>query len=415
MTGRLQAADTVLGFFIEQIDGPYADVYFDSSAMPQPLVLNIATDTYKAVTFEWSGTELLDLRNLRLGADADTLTPVKSGTVTSNTGQFSLNGAASRTNAAATTEADGDLPFVAKISFPQMRFTWLSVERVARFQPLATNLRITLETDEGESTCVYDKSAREAALKKAVALQAQKVNAPKVVRLIVPALLDCVNLQLDATRGSFKRIRRRLGEDFFAAFGLNLNKSLLHTRKLEFGQHGVSHSFRYWSDAEKTALIDSYSVLVKAYKKSGFDSICCFGFLLGMVREDDLIPHDDDIDLLVFNYDTKMSDLHIMTLIIGIAAQTGFEVISIRFSQRFARLRTKDNRDFDVFICNVEGEKCFVYPSRSPYTHKDTIFPIKDQQAFNRNLPFPQNPVTLLEDIYGDDWRVPKPYFLHKW
>ncbi len=415
MSRQLSAANAILDFFIEQIEGTYADVYFDSSVTVQPLVLEVAARTYQALTFQWSGTERLELCDLWLGVDADRLAQIKGDAFTSNTELFSLDGAASHLHADAAPQADTDLPFWAKVPFPQQRLTRLSLERFARFQPLATNLRIILETDKGETVVVYDKFAREAALRKSMAPQAQKVKAPRVFKLIMPALLDCMNIRLDATRRTFSHIRRKLSEDFFADFGLSLNKKMLSKRHLEFGQHGVSHSFRYWNDTEKKSIVDSYSVLVKAYKKAGFDTVCCFGFLLGLVREGDLISHDDDIDLLVFNYDTKVSNLHIMTLISGIAAQAGFTVIKISFNHRFARLKTKNNMDLDIFICNVEDNKCFVHPSRSPHTHKDTIFPIKRRLVFNKNLPFPHNPEALLSDIYGDDWRVPTPYFLHNW
>ena len=78
-----------------------------------------------------------------------------------------------------------------------------------------------------------------------------------------------------------------------------MNREVLAERSLEWTAHGPRRSFRFWTEAEKFRYTDM-TAQVAAQLKELTPNVCLgFGAALCVVRDGDLIPHDDDLDIII--------------------------------------------------------------------------------------------------------------------
>ena len=128
-----------------------------------------------------------------------------------------------------------------------------------------------------------------------------------------------------------------------------------------------------------------------------------FGTLLGLVREGDIIPHDEDIDLGFFKRDEKkvieaLDDLH---------GKHGFEVIRNQFKTIYTVYKR------DVFIDLYLYERTKTEQINQGHRHfynmlEEEAFPFKKINYRNREFNCIAKPEAWLERFYGKDWTIPK-------
>ncbi|MGM0408733.1 MAG: LicD family protein [Bacteroidota bacterium] len=145
-----------------------------------------------------------------------------------------------------------------------------------------------------------------------------------------------------------------------------------------------------------------HSVLEQTTIKYGL----IFGTLLGAIREQNFIAHDEDADIYVLNedrdkflrllYELKNHDFEVKRYkddLISIMRKN--EYIDIYFF--------KPKKKFGIFKLRVMGN---VFECPANYLeHPDRIM------FLGMNMPVPNHAEKLLVEMYGKDWRVPKPGF----
>ena len=140
------------------------------------------------------------------------------------------------------------------------------------------------------------------------------------------------------------------------------------------------------------------------YMSEDMDIWPMFGTLLGIVRNDDLIPHDDDVD---FGY-LKKDESILVDKLDSIHGTNGFLVIRNEFSNLYSL--AKD----EVLIDLYEYEKLEHTPilqqgHRSFYNlMHDELFPFKTIQFQGKELKCMNDPVKFFERYYGKDWERPR-------
>jgi hypothetical protein len=192
------------------------------------------------------------------------------------------------------------------------------------------------------------------------------------------------------------------------------SERLLASRRLEWTSHGVRRSFRFWSEAEKRRYVESTVQTVRDLE--GLTTNACFGFgsVLATVREGFLIPHDDDLDVIVgFEQSEAASLADARELIRAHLTPLGYRVWGEQMAHVF--VAKGDSYKIDVFVGLFEGDDIAWYPGTRGSLSRSDMFPVSHGPFYDSDCQLPRNPLAYLERVYGPTWRTPDPGFKHKW
>ena len=157
-------------------------------------------------------------------------------------------------------------------------------------------------------------------------------------------------------------------------------------------------------------------------KENDIEIIPSYGTLLGLVREKQIIRHDYDVDLYLFEKEWKT-----LKDIISKEDRYLFHETNILWHKKFKiydRNRPNVSTDFfvlyegknivkqDVLLSNgIEGVKDGNIDMKSPFRikyEKDDFFPLNKKPTKYGDVHFPNKPENLLVKWYGDNWITPK-------
>lgn len=193
-----------------------------------------------------------------------------------------------------------------------------------------------------------------------------------------------------------------------------LNSEVLLGRGLEFTQHGVKRTFRFWSQDEKKCYLDFAHDVCRVLVRAGVVDVCVgYGGALAFGRSRDLIPHDDDLDLIVSlkveSFPTISDGLeHVQTIL----KSSGLNVHGNYLSHRHV---SKSGFSVDLFVGIDEDGFFSSYPGPRKYIRSETIFPASLHVLFNAPVLLPRALKSYLAAVYGNGWETPDPNFNHKW
>ncbi len=144
------------------------------------------------------------------------------------------------------------------------------------------------------------------------------------------------------------------------------------------------------------------------------------GTLLGVVREGEVLAHDDDVDLAVVLDPDDSPDAA------GAARQwqefrtraLAAGLLDAEFEERrpgHCRVAAPDGLMVDLFPAWPGGGRMYVWPHTHGDLAVDDVLPPARRQVHGVEVLVPRHPERLLEVNYGPGWRTPDPTFRFDW
>jgi hypothetical protein len=262
------------------------------------------------------------------------------------------------------------------------------------------------QDDPGDWHVVYDHAARVAELRDEVTRSLEQH----------PALAAPLG---DAFAGDYKAARTALDKaDLDDAtqrrFRAVVNRELLADRSREWTVHGPQRCFRFWSDEEKVDYVRRAADTARDLAELSPNVCFGFGAALSVVRDGDLIPHDDDLDIIIgFDPEEAASLPAALKLVEQHMRGKGYVVRGNFMAHRHVAVGR--NKHVDVFVGLFEGDDIAWYPGKRGGLTRAIMFPATSRQLLGVACPLPAQPETYLERLYGPTWHTPDPNFRHRW
>ena len=196
-----------------------------------------------------------------------------------------------------------------------------------------------------------------------------------------------------------------------------VNDGLLFGRRLEWGNHGIKRSFRFWSEAQKKNYVGRSVELIDLLRDEITPHVSFgFGSVLGMIRDNNFIPHDDDMDLIIALPAERGSKFAtVLARIRQLLLDQNFVVPANHNISHLSTAR-KGWAGTDIFVGFIDrSERVSWFPSARNGLLASDVFPTRTMQFFGSECPIPRDPLKYLEVTYGPDWRMPIPNWNHPW
>ena len=160
--------------------------------------------------------------------------------------------------------------------------------------------------------------------------------------------------------------------------------------------------------------------MVEAGQNAGVEIVVCYGTLLGAIRNQSFLPHDDDVDMLVMykNVKTREEAVEQEDLLCSTLISQG---ISIKRKGRGIGFKASDpvnQATLDMFACwePEEGQTMLMMEHLRYRTVPTNILrPPSQAHLHGKDFPAPSNPKAFLQERYGSTWEKPDPYHEFPW
>ena len=276
--------------------------------------------------------------------------------------------------------------------------------------PRVHGLRVHATSGDGARTTVLDLVARQEQLTRAALAVADSDEDSTAFAPILAATIagDYGPARVDYKALSMPERQRRV-------FRQIVSDDVLRTRSLEWTMHGLQRTFRFWSLEEKQHYLRFTAEVVEDL--GSLTKNACFGFgaALSVVRDGDLIPHDDDLDIIVgFEREDAATMAEAKDLLEAHLRAAGYGVSGKHFSHRWVE-KPGIPKAIDVFVGLFEGERISWYPGKRGVLTRAMMFPPSHRTILGVEVPVPREPENYLEQIYGPTWQTPDPTFEHQW
>jgi hypothetical protein len=193
-----------------------------------------------------------------------------------------------------------------------------------------------------------------------------------------------------------------------------VNKMLLFPQQREWNVHGTPRTFRFWSQSEKASYIVEALSVAHALEDLTPHVTMGFGAVLGHLRNGDLIPHDDDVDVIVALDRSDWPSISIGRQKVRDVLQKAGFVCKGEFPSHW-NVAVPSGKHVDVFIGLIEGDRVSWFPSSRRNLRLDEVFPPTLEAFLGVKCVFPRDIERYVEVTYGADWRHPIDGWDHPW
>jgi hypothetical protein len=261
---------------------------------------------------------------------------------------------------------------------------------------------------DNEWVVIYNSAERAESLARAILARLSKQKEPWSVRL-QQFLGHILGGNMEAAAQS----RRRLGG---GVVGERFVDWIRNRYRIEFNAHGAKRTFRYWSTPERQHYLGRALDVIDALSDLTPDVCISGGAVLGYRRENKLIEHDDDLDIVVGVEATNSKGLGPeLERIAARLREAGFRVKGYFFAHLWVVIDEDSDQTLDVFVAMLEGDRASFYPSHRRAIPRQALYPVGRGSLEGLQLPMPGDIDAYLEGVYGRTWRKPDKAFQHPW
>jgi hypothetical protein len=188
--------------------------------------------------------------------------------------------------------------------------------------------------------------------------------------------------------------------------------------KIGFGftHHGINRTFAMFSEKEKLELITELASFMSLLnEKFSLFSFITSGTLLGAIRDDSLLNHDDDLDISYISaYTDEKSILNERLNLATNLKELGFKV---KISARDTHIQVHFFKGItlDLFVSFTESDFINVSPLPRNQLKKSSVLPLKNIKLHDVLITVPNNSVHLLVNNYGENWMKRDPSWRFDW
>lgn len=197
---------------------------------------------------------------------------------------------------------------------------------------------------------------------------------------------------------------------------------LWHNIRLKINERGEKAKKKAYDKYGLEILNDLFSMVFK----KNYEVSCYYGTLLGLVRDNKLIPWDDDLDFVIldsidFSWKRFEKDMNDIGFRLYRIIENGTGVIGQSYKKKGVLC------DFSLKEPGNEVKECLYGCYEIPgvkYNSSDflpyrfwiymvpQISSLVDIELSGTKVKIPQNYEEILEAYYGKDWEIPNPNFM---
>ncbi len=163
---------------------------------------------------------------------------------------------------------------------------------------------------------------------------------------------------------------------------------------------------------EKSVAIQHLKDFSEILNKHDIDYCVMFGVLLGMLRHQDFIPWDDDIDIVIFEYEKFLEHCQQELEARGYIIQADI----VNGKNCGCRIFHRDNPEsghkpglgfpwIGIWVHETSESNSISFPPEAIQYDPEDFFPLKEQSFLGITLKIPNRPVQVLNTYFGEeDW-----------
>ena len=130
----------------------------------------------------------------------------------------------------------------------------------------------------------------------------------------------------------------------------------------------------------------------------------CFGTLLGAIRENDFIIHDVDTDVGL-----EFKEIRKLEVALPDLMNHGFEIIRVNSDFSVVTILRNDEYIDLCLFSKVKGSEVISWACSGYIVKQDYFSELSSISFLGKKFPVPVNYIEYLSEVYGEDWRTPKP------
>ena len=222
-------------------------------------------------------------------------------------------------------------------------------------------------------------------------------------------LLNIKNLLLPKeTFFEIKKLKGLISNNEHEEF-LKLIHKILYPMVLS--HHGYNRSASFLDTSFVWRSLEEFSYVVK---ELGYQTFLVSGTLLGIVRDNKLIAHDDDIDVSIYLGNGSFEQIAERFNLLKDQLNE-LNLIDNSFKGTFFRIKLCQGVIIDAFPSWSKDNSVYVYPHTFGCFNLSDLLPFSDHSRGDALYTLPNNPKKLLTSNYGHNWKSPDPTWEFDW